>query len=301
MSPGTVTWAYRMTWAVLAAAGLFSAAVYLLSERELRRTYAVPWERPLEVLTDSASVARGAHLVRATASCVLCHGEDLGGAVYIDGGPLGIVTGPNLTRGRGGIGASLADADWERAIRHGVRRDGTSLIAMPSEIYAALTDEDLSAIVAYLKQVPPVDREIEPSHFRAAGRVMLAAGKLPILVAPKTPQLEHQAAVTRGPTVEYGRYLAEIGGCHGCHGHGLSGGRVAGPPGLPPASNLTPAGIGAWEQAEFVETMRTGRRPDGRELHEFMPWRVLGRMSDEELHALWLYLQSVPPRPFGRR
>jgi hypothetical protein len=107
------------------------------------------------------------------------------------------------------------------------------------------------------------------------------------------------ADVPAGRTVAYGRYLASVAGCHGCHGHGLSGGRVAGPPGLPPASNLTPAGIGGWTERDFVRALREGRRRDGSTIDEFMPWRTLGRMTDEELGALWDYLRSVPPKPFG--
>lgn len=275
--------------------------VYGVSQRQLQRTYSVPAEAPIVFTADSVAVARGRHLATTVATCALCHGIDFGGSVYSDAGPLGIITGPNLTRGRGGVGARLSDADWERAIRHGIRQDGTSLIVMPSEVYVHLSDQDLSALLAFLKQTPPVDRELPPTHFRLLGRAFLAAGRLPLLVAAKTPQVEHVASVGMDTTAVYGRYLADIGGCHGCHGHGLSGGRVAGPPDLPPASNLTPEGLGAWTEADFVQTMRTGQRPDGTLLDPFMPWPLLGGMTDAELHALWLYLQSVPPKPFGNK
>lgn len=273
--------------------------VYGLSERQLKRVYAVPLEQTLDIRADSGQLAAGAHLVRSAGNCVLCHGEDLGGAAYIDGGVLGVINGPNLTSGRGGIGGELSDADWERAIRHGIRRNGTSLIVMPSEIYAHMSDEDVASVIAYIRSATPVDRELPPTQFRFVGRALLAAGRLPLLVAAKTPVVAHEAAVAREPTAEYGRYLADIGGCHGCHGFGLSGGRVAGGPDLPPSSNLTPAGIGDWTEEDFVRAMREGLRPDGVELHEFMPWRVLGRMTDDELHAIWLYLGTVPPKEFG--
>ena len=76
---------------------------------------------------------------------------------------------------------------------------------------------------------------------------------------------------------------------------------MAGPPGLPPAANLTPAGIGRWTEADFARAVRNGRRPDGRQLDEFMPWKVFGGMTDAEIHALWRYLQSVPPKEFGNK
>ncbi|HEX3158077.1 MAG TPA: c-type cytochrome [Gemmatimonadaceae bacterium] len=285
---------------LIVAALLGAGTAYVASERRLKRTYEVPRES-VELPADSASIARGQHFFRAVTSCTLCHGEDGGGAVYADMGPVGTVAGPNLTRGRGGIGATLTPADWVRAIRHGVRRDGTSLIMMPSEVFTYLSERDLGAIIAYARQLPPVDREIPRSRFAPLGRALLASGKLDILVAPKTPDLPPSAAVPAAPTAEYGRYLANVSGCHGCHGFGLSGGRVAGPKGLPPASNLTPAGLGGWTEADFVRAMREGRRQDGSAIDEFMPWRVFRRMSDDELRALWAYLRSVPPRQFGNK
>jgi mono/diheme cytochrome c family protein len=280
---------------------LGALAVFVVSERTIRRTFDVSPE-PLRVALEDADRGRGEHLVRATAQCVLCHGDDLGGAVYADLGLMGTIAGPNLTRGRGGVAGVLGEDDWVRAIRHGVRRDGRSMMVMPSEVYTHLSDEDLAAIIAYLRSAPPVDREMPPSRFGPAGRVLLAAGKLNILVAPKTHEPPSRPAVERAPTVEYGRYLADIAGCHGCHGFGLSGGRVAGPPGLPPASNLTPAGpLAGWSEAEFARAMRTGVRPDGTLLDEFMPWRTLARLDDVEVGALWRYLRSVAPRAFGNK
>lgn len=274
-----------------------AGAVYALSERRLSRRYPVP-EPALAARADSASVARGEHLYKAI-TCALCHGDDGGGAVYSDAGSIGFLAGPNLTRGRGGVAPSRSDADWVRAIRYGVRPDSTSLIVMPSEVFANLSDDDLSALLGYLRQLPPVDRGLAPSHFRWLGRVFLALGRMNILVAPKTPVNVARPAVAEGATTDYGRYLADIAGCHGCHGHGLSGGAVAGPPGLPLASNLTSVGLGAWTEPMFVAAMRTGRRPDGSELHEFMPWRAFRHMNDLELSALWRYLQSVPPKATG--
>ena len=276
-------------------------AVWAASERRLRAT----WDAPAEALgipADSVALARGEHLARAVLNCTLCHGEDLGGAVYADMGPVGIVAGRNLTRGRGGVGGERTEGDWVRALRYGVRRDGTSLIAMPSEVFTNLTDADLGAVIAWARQVPPVDRETERSHFRALGRALLATGRLDVLVASKTPRPESRWAGTPGPTADYGRYLADVSGCHGCHGHGLSGGKVAGPPGLPPASNLTPSGpLANWSEADFFRALREGKRPDGSAIDPFMPWRTFSRMTDDESRALWLYLRGVPPREFGNR
>ena len=214
---------------------------------------------------------------------------------------MGTIAGPNLTRGKGGVGADYTDMDYVRAIRRGVRRDGRSLIVMPSEVFTHLSQEDLGAVLAFLKQAPPVDREVPKSGFGPIGRALLAAGKMNILVAGKTPRFGAPVSVPRDTTPAYGKYIADISGCHGCHGYGLSGGRVAGPPGLPPASNLTPAGIGNWTEADLTRALREGKRPDGTSLDKFMPWEVFRGMTDAEVHAIWLYLRSVPPKPFGNK
>ena len=273
--------------------------VFIASERRLNQTYDVT-VKPIAALTDSTAVARGEHLFQ-TISCTLCHGEDGGGAIIQQSGMLGTIAGPNLTRGRGGSGAQRSDIDWVRAIRRGVRHDGTSLIVMPSEVFTHLAESDLGAILGYLRQLPHVEREVPASGFGPMGRALLAAGKLNILVAPKTPDYDAPATPPPSGTIEYGRYLADVSGCHGCHGYGLSGGRVAGPPGLPPASNLTPTGIGTWTESDFTRAMREGKRPDGTTLDPFMPWNVFRKMTEDDLHALWLYLQSVPAREFGNK
>jgi cytochrome c553 len=256
---------------------------------------------PREIPSDSMAIARGAHLSRI-ATCVLCHGEDLGGAVFSDNALLGTMAGPNLTSGRAPSLPQLSDSDFVRAIRHGVRRDGTSLIVMPSEVFVRLSEPDLAAIIAYVKQAPPVIREVPRSHFGPLGRALLAAGKLNILVADKTPAIPLSPGVPPGATAEYGRYLADVTGCHGCHGFGLSGGKVAGPPGLPPASNLTPSGkLPKWSEGDFAKALREGRRPDGTTINEFMPWQVYKYMTDDEVRAIWLYLRSVPAKEFGNK
>lgn len=94
-----------------------------------------------------------------------------------------------------------------------------------------------------------------------------------LLVAPKTRTDADRAAVPESPTAESGRHLASISGCHGCDAFGLSGGAVEGPRGIPAASNLTPAGLSGWTEQDFVSAMRTGHRPGGSMLHEFMPWQ----------------------------
>jgi len=284
-------------WIGLAIAGV-AVWVFVASERMLGKVYPVP-ATSVAVPTDRSAIERGEHLVQAVAACAVCHDADLGGKLYAEMGPVGVVAGKNLTRGKGGIGGEFTDADWVRAIRYGVRRDGTTLIMMPSEVYTKLTDADLGAVIAYVKQVPPVDREVPQSRFGPVGRALLAVGKMKILTAPKTLHDGTTESAEPLPTAGYGRYLADVSGCHGCHGFGLSGGRVAGPDNLPPAANLTPTGLGSWTEKDFVRALREGRRPDGSAINEFMPWRSYASMSDLDLQALWQYLRSVPPKASG--
>jgi mono/diheme cytochrome c family protein len=292
-----IRWASIIFGAIAALLLLVVVSVYALSERRLRRVYPIALMMPRAIPQDSAAVARGAHLAQI-AVCTECHAADLGGAVYSSSAMLGTIAGPNLTRGLGGVAPS--DTDVVRAVHHGVHRDGTSLAVMPSEVFVRLSEPDLAALVAYVRQLAPVDREVPRTRFGPLGRALLAAGKLNILVAPKTPAMPLRARVAPDTTPVYGRYLADVTGCHGCHGFGLSGGRVAGPPDLPPAANLTPAGsLARWSEADFARALREGRRPDGSRLDEFMPWRSYAHMTDAEVAALWRYLKTVPSKPFG--
>jgi mono/diheme cytochrome c family protein len=298
MTRSIIKWLGRVVAFVLVLCVVAAGLVYAASERKLKRKYDTSVD-PVHVPTDSASIARGEHLVRNVIDCTLCHGDDLGGAIYSSSPAIGTVAGPNLTRGRGG--KDYAALDYVRAIRRGVKRDSTSLIVMPSEVFTHLTQQDLGAVVAFLMNAPPVDREVPTSGFGPVGRALLASGKMNILVAGKTPHLTPVESVPIDTTPTYGKYIADISGCHGCHGYGLSGGQVAGPPGLPPASNLTPAGIGNWTEEDLARAVREGKRPDGTVLNEFMPWKVFRGMTDAEIHAIWLYLRSVPSKEFGNK
>lgn len=274
--------------------------VYTISSYRLNRRHDVPPLPHLALSNDPETLGRGGHIATSFGLCAQCHGEDLGGKLYLDGGPLGVVYGPNLTRGKGGIGGTLSNEDWARAIRHGVGRDGASLLVMPSEKLTYLTDDDLSALISYLKQLTPVDRVVPPTELRFLGRALLVLGQLPLLAAEKVPNLPSQKTIDRTPSVTYGLYLANVASCRGCHRPNLSGGSMQAP-GSPLASNLTPTGIGSWTEADFLRAMRTGTRPDGKTLYPTMPWQTFRQMTDDELHAVWLYLKSLPPKPFGSK
>jgi len=105
-----------------------------------------------------------------------------------------------------------------------------------------------------------------------------------------------------GVTRAYGEYLTIA--CTGCHGAHLSGGPMPGAPSdWPPPLNLTVGGeLQGWSADNFIHTLRTGVTPSGRQLDpQYMPWPITAQMTDDELRAIYLYLQSVPALPYGNR
>jgi mono/diheme cytochrome c family protein len=297
-------WLVRIAAALVAVVLLAAGGVFALSQSRLRHAYALPSEI-VPHSSDPAFIARGHH-VAITSGCISCHGEHLAGRVVFENAMVGRFVAANLTSGKGGVGGKLADADWIHAIRHGVGTDGRSLLAMPSREFYVLSDEDLGALIAYLKTIPPVDNELAASALSPMGRVLLLAiNDIALLSAER---IDHNAPRPTPPpvgiTTDYGKYLAVR--CTGCHGDTLSGGKIPGtPPEWPPALNLTPypgAAVAQWSEAEFVSTLRTGKTPRGNQLeNRFMPWKVLGQMTDDELKALWLYLKSAPAKEYGNR
>lgn len=292
-----IRWVLFALGGVVVLAVLAIGVLYGLSGRKLSAKHELAAEPALVIPSDSASIARGAHLVNAL-PCGQCHGVDFGGNVFADAGPFGFLVGPNLTRGRGGRNPPLTDAEWERAIRHGLRRDSTGLLIMPSEVFHAISDADMAPMIAYVKQLPPVDREVPPTKLRIIGRMVLGVGQLKT-AADTSPHTPHVASVDTTPGVDYGRYLVEISGCAGCHGPSYSGGPGVG---SAPTPNLTPTGIGHYTEDDFKRAMRTGERPrGGAKLSEEMPWKFYGKMTDAELQSVWAFLKTVPPKQFGER
>ena len=202
----------------------------------------------------------------------------------------------NLTRGRGGVGAAYTDNDYVRSIRYGVRANGKPLIFMPSEAYYNFNDADLGAVIAYVKSMPPVDQEIPKPSIGPIARILSVLTPFPLIPARMINREAPRPAVPIGVTKEYGEYLLKTGGCTGCHNPNLSGGNAIQGGKVP---NLTPAGIGKWSEADFMKALRTGVRPDGRILSAVMPWPYTKFLTDDEIRAMWMYLQSLPPRQAG--
>lgn len=273
---------------------IFAGTMIFVGSSKLIKTYDV---EPVNVTIpdDADSIERGAYLYDA--SCAGCHGDDLGGKAILDDPAIGYLPAPNLTTGPGGIGESYNDTDFVRAIRHGVSSDGEGLLIMPSKAYWYFSEDDLGAIVAYVKSVPAVNNDAGAKSLAPIGKIMLAVGAFGEAISADI--LDHnaplQVAPERGATAAYGEYMTNTGDCSNCHGADL-GGAQSPEPGAPFSSNLTPGDVLAiWTAADFIETMRIGITPYGRQLdRNFMPYEDYARLTDEDLTAMFLYLQSLP-------
>jgi mono/diheme cytochrome c family protein len=190
-----------------------------------------------------------------------------------------------------------------KAIRHGVRMDGTPLLFMPSTEFYYLSDRDLGAVIAYIQTAPPMNNVLPPSSVSPIGRLIMMVPGITFIPAELIP---HDAprpdAPPVGITAEYGEYLTQS--CKVCHGLTMSGGAIPGfPASWPPALNLTwgeGSALPLWTEDNFINTMRTGETPGDIQLRkDYMPWTSYRHMSDDELRAVWVYLQSLPPKAYG--
>jgi len=279
-----------------------AAAVYGTSERKLEARYTVTPEFAAPMVADSAVLARGEHVAKSLAKCVDCHGDDLGGGVVIDAPPIGHIEATNLTTGAGGVLAMYDDAALERAIRHGIAADGRSLLVMPSSEYNHLADDDIAALVAYIRSRPSVARTHRSSTIGPVIRAMWVAGQAdPVPAAVIAHDAPHLKSAPMGNSVEAGAYIAS-NGCAGCHGATYSGGPIpGGPPDWKPAANITPSGIGHYSLKTFRTMLREGKRPDGTVVDTLMPVKATRQMSDEEIESVYKFLRTLPSKSFGNR
>lgn len=268
--------------------------MFLLGSARLNKTYDFPPSN-IAIPTDEASIAFGKH--RAETLCQGCHSPDMGGMVnFFEGGPLGTLDSANLTTGEGGIGNEYTAEDYVRAVRHGIGRDGKPIF-MPAVVSTAyMSDEDLGAIIAYINTLPPVDRQVEGQKFTPLAKALLTAGILGDLPVETVSHETHVSAPTRGISVEYGKYMVDTHDCRICHGEELNGGKHADPTIDRISPNLTPGGeVAFWSEEDFMNSIRNGVTPSGHELDpKLMPWKEYSAMSDDELKAIFLYLQSLP-------
>ena len=255
----------------------------------------------VQVTGTAAQIARGQQLAHM---CVNCHATDsqlpLSGtdmAAKFPFPPLGTLYAPNLTPS-GNI-TDWTDGEVIRAIREGVHKNGRSLLIMPAVTYRNLSDDDVQALVAYLRSQPATGGLTPSTQFNLLGALFLNLGDFQTAQQPVG-----SVTVPQPGTPEYGKYMVDILGCRFCHGDQLQGKLDNGQPGPPPGPNLTLI-VPKWTEEQFMTFFNTGELPGGKTVpiltlpsgfsEPRMPWpMVRAATTDEELMAMYAYLHSLP-------
>ncbi len=281
------------------------------------RKYDAPYP-DIKASADSAVIARGRYLAYSIAHCASCHGpgdrleETLSGAelpmsggMELDFPGFVLIRFPNITPDKEtGIGR-FSDGQLARALRHSVGSDGRPL--MPFMPFQEMSDEDLTAVISFLRAQPAVSNKVEPLKYSFLGKALIAFGML----KPEGPKNTPPKSVERAPTAAYGKYLANsVGNCKNCHtemndkgqfvGPEFAGGAYFAPDNLTKgysfvSPNLTPdpaTGVMAnWTEEEFISRFKSGR------VHKRspMPWEFVAKMDTVDLVALYQFLSKLKP------
>ena len=284
----------------LAAATLLVGAQ--LGDRKMQRKIDVK-VAPVALREDADSIARGRYIFMSR-GCTECHGVDGAGKTFVDDGKGMLLHAPNITPVPGGVVASYTADDWTRTIRHGVKPNGRPAIIMPSEDYARMNDNDLASLVAFVRRMPAKDGAGTTVQIPMPVKALYAFGVIKDAAERIDHSLPPPPDTPDAPTAAHGAYVVNT--CIGCHGAGLSGGKVpGGPPDWPAAANLTPGEGSAMvryaDAKQFKAMLRTGKRPDGSAVSTVMPFGALKELSDVDTTALFLHLKTLPPRALGNR
>jgi len=273
-----------LKWTVMIFGGLIvlvtvaGLVLYPVGKKKLDQKYPNLAVETVNIPTDADAIVRGRHVATIWV-CTRCHGDDLNG-MMIENDPLsglvpllGTIFAPNLTSGNGGVGTSYTNVDWVRAIRYGVMPEGEGEVLMFD--YSTMSDQDLGDLIAYLKQLPPVDSNYPEMNDGPILPIVVAAGLLP----PAATKIDHTALGSADPTpdaaIEYGEYLSVI--CTACHGKSI--GNV----------------VKNWKQEQFIQTFHSGVFPNGKQFGQTMSSDTFRELTDMELSALWLYFSSGKP------
>jgi mono/diheme cytochrome c family protein len=269
-----------------------------LADRKLNRKVDVKVQA-VPYATGAQALERGLYLYQSR-GCVDCHGANGAGRTFVNDGKGTHIAGPNITSA--GVVGNYKPEDWVRIIRHGVKPDGRPALVMPSEDYNRFTNDDLAALVAHVRSLPPQQGGGGTVQLPLPAWVLYGFNMIPDAAQRIDHSLPPSQPVAAAVNVQHGAYVANM--CIGCHGEKLSGGKIpGGPPDWPAAANLTPGEGGAMakykDSQQFMAMMRSGKRPDGTEI-KVMPFGSLSKMNDVDTEALYAYLKTVPARPSGQ-
>jgi mono/diheme cytochrome c family protein len=292
---------------------LLSIACFIFVSTTWNKTYDAPYPEVV-ISADSAMLARGQYLVYGPAHCATCHIDpkdydamSRGELVALAGGTE-IIIDPGVFRAKNltpdpdtGIGA-LTDSEVARVMRYGVGHDGR--VIFPFMPFENMTEYDLNSIISFLRSRPAVKRKIEPTTYNFLGKAVLATGMIKPVEPSKTPAKSIKPEVS----VVYGEYLANsVANCAGCHtprdlktgeftGPAFSGGLTFEEPlGTFTTTNLTPDPetglLATWTEESFVKRLKGGLVHEGTP----MPWSSFAMMDEDDLRAIFMYLNSLPP------
>jgi mono/diheme cytochrome c family protein len=309
-------------WVLMALAAVASLAGGVLLYLTLKPPKMAP-ASAIRVEVSPERIERGRYLARHVMDCFDCHSERdftrFGGPVVkgAEGKGMGVmplaglpgtVVVPNLTPDPDSGLGRWTDGEIIRAIREGVDKDGQTLFPlMPYPGYREMSDEDVQAIVAYLRTLPPIKTAWPKTKIDFPVNLLIKGAPQPGGSVPPP---------NRADKVAYGRYLVTVANCEECHTQFvkgelardqlLAGGRLfAFPAGTVYSANLTPdpdTGLGKWTEEYFIHKFRSytpyaeGESPlVGKESFTLMPWLAFSQMNDEDLSAIYAYLRTVKP------
>ncbi|WOK08474.1 c-type cytochrome [Imperialibacter roseus] len=203
------------------------------------------------------------------------------------------------------------DGEIFRAITTGVSKHGTAFFpVMPYKYYGKMDTEDIKSIIAYVRSLSPIAFDPDPSA--ADFPVNFIINTMPAAASPKKmPDPKN--------VVEYGAYVANAAGCAECHTKQENGTVVGelfaggfefnmGNGYMVSSMNITPheTGIGKWTKAAFIQRFKlytdtTYVLPDvdmaKGEFQTVMPWTMYAGMTEQDLGAIYEYLQTIDPVP----
>lgn len=275
----------------------------------------------LKVEGTPEQVARGEYLANNVMLCMDCHGTrnwnefggpprpgslGMGGEVFPrEAGFPGTFIAPNITPAALG---DWTDGEIFRTITTGVSRDGRALFnLMPYQSYAQLDQEDIEAVIAYIRTIPAVENETAPSEFDFPVNFIINTIPQPAKLAPMPDPSDQMA---------YGKYLVTAAACYDCHTKQEKGTFIGEPfaggmnfnfedGSIVRSANITPdpkTGIGNWTQSQFVtrfkqyaDTAYVSPTIKAGDFQTFMPWTMYAGMTEEDLGAIFVYLRSLQP------
>ena len=251
------------------------AYVHFAFEREMARQYMVAETLSVPLPTDPGEIEEGHRLAHIT-GCTHCHGDNLAGGPPIEIPPLASFVPPNITS----TIPEMSNAQLTGLLRRGVKRDGTGVWLMPSEMYTHLHDADLARIIAWARTVPPGEGVTGKTRFHFMGRMVVALDK----IKSGARQIEESAGAPPMPPGR-GAYLV-MNACSECHGQDLEG--------IPQAKAPSLVMVKSYSAEQFARLMHDGVGIGERQFELMTPTAKarFSHLTSDEVQAMYEYLHA---------